>query len=187
MVRLFEHLRDALVEVLRVDGWRFEEAERLSRDPVFSARPLRRGVDGRPKDLIFASTGPKPELGFSDAVNNDIVILRNEEHCLVYDQPITEDGLLWAELGGWWANSSSAEITESDARRQLGERLRAATGSPAEKRFFEAYFRCFAPKLEERLPALIPQVYLHFDPATLRQLRGQAIPRSAHGLPDAPP
>jgi very-short-patch-repair endonuclease len=166
-------LVDELNEVLRVDGWRLEEVERLSGHPVFSIRPLRRGVDGKPKNLIFASTGPKPELGFSDAVNNDIVILRNKEHCLVYDQPITEDGLLWAELVGWWANSSSTEITKSDARRQLGERLRAATGSPAEKRFFDAYFRCFKPKLDERLPALIPQVYLHFDPATLRQLRAR--------------
>lgn len=165
-------LVDKLNKALRVDGWRLEEAERLSGHPVFSVRPLRRGVDGRPKNLIFASTGPKPELGFSDAVNNDIVVLRNEEHCLVYDQPITEAGLLWADLYGWWANSYSPKITESDARRQLGERLlKATTGSPAEKWFFEAYFRCFAPKLAERLPALIPQVYLHYDPATLRQLR----------------
>ncbi len=168
-----ETLVDAFNELLRVDGWCLEETERLSGHPVFSGRPLRRGVDGRPKNLIFASTGPKPELGFSDAVNNDIVILRNEEHCLVYDQPITEDGLLWGELVRWWANSSSAEITESDARRQLGERLLAAAGSPAESWFFEAYFRCFKPKLEKHLPALIPQVYLHFDPATLRQLRAR--------------
>lgn len=33
--------------------------------------------------LIFASRGPKPEIGFADAINNDIVILSGEESCLV--------------------------------------------------------------------------------------------------------
>ena len=30
------------------------------------------------KNLIFASAGPKPDIGFADAINNDIVILSNE-------------------------------------------------------------------------------------------------------------
>ncbi len=41
-----------------------------------------------PKYLIFASNGPKPEIGFKDAVSNSIVILKNESSCLVYNHPI---------------------------------------------------------------------------------------------------
>ncbi|MBI5738840.1 MAG: hypothetical protein HY997_23510 [Mycolicibacterium neoaurum] len=43
------------------------------------------GVAGTPKNLIFAAAGPKPDLVLVDAVNNDIQIVRNAEHCLIYD------------------------------------------------------------------------------------------------------
>jgi len=42
------------------------------------------GVSGRPKNLIFASRGPKPEIGFADAINNDIIVLSGEESCPSY-------------------------------------------------------------------------------------------------------
>jgi hypothetical protein len=46
-------------------------------------------VSGRPKNLIFTSRGPKPKIGFVDAINNDIIILSGEDSCLVYDRPIS--------------------------------------------------------------------------------------------------
>ena len=62
------------------------------------------GSAGDPKNLIFASRGPKPEIGFADAINNDIVILSGEESCLVYDRPISaSNGLFWSELVAWWS------------------------------------------------------------------------------------
>ena len=42
------------------------------------------GVSGEMKNLIFASTGPKPKIVLRDAVNNDLEITENGEHCLVY-------------------------------------------------------------------------------------------------------
>lgn len=36
---------------------------------------------------------------------------------------------------------------------------------------FRYYFTLFRPRLGAALPALIPQVYLHYDPATISQLR----------------
>lgn len=51
------------------------------------------GVSGTPKNLVFASAGPKPGIVIQDAINNDIRIVRNEEHCFVYDSPIQANGL----------------------------------------------------------------------------------------------
>jgi very-short-patch-repair endonuclease len=137
---------------------------------------MTRGVAGAPKNLIFASNGPKPEIGFSDAINNDIVILSNAESCLIYDRPIRRDGLLWSELVDWWDALESG--ASADAARALGLRLRASLASDAERVLFDTYFRVYRPLLGSALPALIPQVYLHFDPAIVKQLRHrQALPR----------
>jgi len=55
---------------LRIDG---EE----SRYPIYRLAPLGRTPSGAPKNLIFASNGPKPEIGFRDAISNNTVILSN--------------------------------------------------------------------------------------------------------------
>jgi hypothetical protein len=50
------------------------------------------GVAGPVKNLIFAADGPKPELVLRDAINNQIEIVANAEHCVVYDRPVAADG-----------------------------------------------------------------------------------------------
>lgn len=40
-----------------------------------------------------------------------------------------------------------------------------------EQALFDTYFRRYRPRLQAALPALIPQVYLHYDPAVVRTLR----------------
>lgn len=42
--------------------------------------------------------------------------------------------------------------------------------SPPERLLFQTYYRHFRRKLGDNLPALIPQVYLHYDLKTIRQL-----------------
>lgn len=81
--------------------------------PLFRFRSLARGVSGRPKNLIFASRGPKPEIGFADAINNDIVILSGEESCSVYDRPIDASGLLWSELVSWWGEVTPGRMPQT--------------------------------------------------------------------------
>jgi very-short-patch-repair endonuclease len=132
---------------------------------------------GRAKNLIFASTGPKPELGFADAVNNDIVILRHAEHCLVYDELTGNDELRWTTLVAWWAAREGLEPTDASTRKRLGERLSKSLGSEPERRFFNAYFKVFRPRLGDALPALVPQVYLHYDPMTLGEPRARGDDR----------
>ncbi len=156
----------ALNTVLARDGYELAQESELSGHPIFAFRPLVRGVGGRPKNLIFASRGPKPEIGFADAINNDIVILSGEGNCLIYDRPISSNGLLWSELVAWWS-----EVESGANAANLGVRLKESLASDAERKLFATYFRAYRSILGEELPALLPQVYLHYDPATVKTLR----------------
>lgn len=159
--------------LLAADSHALVESERVSGHPAFTIRRFDRGVAGRPKNLIFGSTGPKPVLGFRDAINNDVVVLEHAEYCLFYDAPISDDGLRWDDLVRWWTKAQGGNKDESEARKGLGQRLLASVGSPPEKRLFAAYFYRWAPELGARLPALLPQVYLHYDPVTVRELHAR--------------
>ncbi len=164
-------LAASLNEVLRRDGYELKVDGEESGYPLYRLSLIARGVAGAPKNLIFASNGPKPEIGFSDAINNDIVILSNAGSCLVYDRPIRRDGLLWSELVKWWRDQDpSAE----EPARALGERLHASLASEAERNFFNCYFKLYRHRLGDELPALVPQVYLHYDPAVVKLLRNRA-------------
>lgn len=137
----------------------------------------RSGVQGAVKNIVFAANGPKPELILVDSLNNTIEIVKNAEYCLVYDSPIPESGLLWRDLVGWWANKTNATDNER-IELQLYKRLAQSLTSEPEKLLFETYFKRFRRLLGEQLPALIPQVYLHYDPKVLKELQGnQRLPR----------
>lgn len=157
----------ALNKVLARDGYELAQESELSGHPIFAFRPLVRGVGGRPKNLIFASRGIKPEIGFADAINNDIVILSGEESCLIYDRPIGSNGLLWSELVAWWGS----DVTLGANAATLGARLQESLASDAERKLFATYFKAYRSILGEALPALLPQVYLHYDPAVVKTLR----------------
>ena len=174
-----EELRNRLNAVLMRDGYRIEEAGLESGYPIYHVARIASGVSGRPKDLIFASNGPKPEIGLQDAINNDIIILSNADSCLVYDRPLPRTGLLWSQLVDWWCEQHRrGQVSEDEARRELGQRLRVSLTSDAERGLFDEYFRCFRKHLENALPALVPQVYLHYDPAIVARLRHRnSLPR----------
>jgi hypothetical protein len=48
--------------------------------------------------------------------------------------------------------------------------LLTSLGSEPEKRFFRLYFEILRAAMKDKLPAIIPQVYLHYDPGTIREL-----------------
>lgn len=136
------------------------------------------GVGTPAKNLIFAANGPKPELVLRDAVNNDIEIVRHGQFCLVFDQPIPADGLTYSKLIDWWRarQGFTDDVPQRDVGLDLHNRLRSSLGdNPLELRVFDAY----AARYKQHgfdIPALIPQVYLHFDPATqlARRTAGQS-------------
>ncbi len=164
---------DGFNPIIAADGYQLTQTSSTSSHPVFTVVRLSRSGHTSPKNLVFASNGPKPRLGFSDALDNDIVILDNQDHCLFYNEPIGDDGLTWRHLVGWWARIHG--LDEPQARSSLGQRLGDALGSPPERALFAAYFRQYQKTLGDRLPALLPQVYLHYDPMTLRQLRERGL------------
>src|SRR5260221_46020 len=132
------------------------------------------GFHGHFKNRIFAVNGPKPELVLDDALNNDIRITKHGDFCLVYDLPIGIEGLRWKDLIEWWAGRSPS----GDPERSLYKRLRQSLASEAEKNFFRLYFQILRDPLQERLPAIVPQVYLHYDPYTIRdQPNGSPLAR----------
>jgi hypothetical protein len=132
-----------------------------------------RGVDGQIKNLIFASNGPKPEIVLRDAINNVIEVTRNAEYCLFYDQPLDEGGLTWGQLVAWWR--TTAGLADESVARALYSRLSASVrDNPAEYLVFRTYCERYGRADAVELPALLPQIYLHFDPLTLRQRHGRA-------------
>ena len=79
----------------------------------------------------------------------------------------------------WWA---AREVTTStkDAARTLGARLQASLASDGEHNLFNSYFKLYRERLGDRLPALVPQVYLHYDPPSSRRC-GTGTASNANG------
>jgi len=130
-----------------------------------------RGVDGEMKNLIFAADGPKPRIVLADAVSNTIDIVEGADRCLVYDKPLSPVGLTWGELVGWWAQRHPASTPDHTAAQQLYLRLSRSLASGAENVLFRAYCERYGQDGGYAAPALIPQVYLHYDPYTARELQ----------------
>lgn len=122
-------------------------------------------VDGEMKNLIFAADGPKPRIVLADAVSNTIDIVEGADRCLVYDRTLSPIGLTWGELL---------------ANRRL---VKSLVGDE-EKLLSRTYRERYAREDAESAPALVLQVYLHYDPYTAAH-SGHRRPRTraaAHGL-----
>jgi very-short-patch-repair endonuclease len=144
--------------------------------PVFSMVSLHAAAKGRPKNLIFASPD-KPDLRFRDALDNDIEIVTNADKVLVYDRPIGNDGLRWNDLQQWWSDTEQiADATQ--AKRSLYTRLKASLprNSPPQSLLFDAFFEGFRNAVPN-LPALLPEVWLHWDPRTVKERGPEALLR----------
>lgn len=169
---------DGLNEILAADGFKLHEHDRLSGHPTYRVGPVRARFHSRPKNLIFGSSGPKPEIGFVSAVDNEIELLSNPGNAFIYDEPIEPDlGLTWLTLLRWYAQDRPVD---KPLRIELGNRLMSAAGSPVEQALFRQYFEIFGRQLGDRLPALLPQVVYHHDPASLRQLKARGLERRYH-------
>ncbi|CAM3854146.1 hypothetical protein ACFW4G_28270 [Paenibacillus lactis] len=160
------------------DGYKFSLADNISGFPVYRIDKVLDGVKGNVKNLIFAAVGQKPEIVISDSINNDIRIVKHEKNCLVYDRTIPNTGLYWADLVSWWAEMNGVSEPNLETEKQLYVRLFQTLSSPPEKLLFKSYFKCFKDLFDKNFPALIPQVYLHYDPYTIKQRAGKAyLPR----------
>lgn len=111
---------EAVNKVLRTCGAELIHSSDAEGYPVFSLISLRT-FRGRPKNIIFASL-TKPDIRLSDSLNNEIEILSNPNQVLIYDRPLSTEGLSWRELQAWWADFICEENSE-EAKISLYRRL----------------------------------------------------------------
>lgn len=169
--RRFVH---ALEPALRDCGFQFAEIGMEEGYPAFKIVPLNSGGQGKPKNIIFASS-VKPDLRLSDAISNDVEVLTHRDQVLVYDRAIPDSGLTWEDLQKWWQETASIS-DEKEAKNALYRRLVRCLPkeSPPQQHFFRSYYRHFAAKIPN-LPALIPEVWLYWDPKTIRERGKDAL------------
>ncbi|MGJ9384915.1 hypothetical protein [Salipaludibacillus sp. CF4.18] len=173
-----EELVDIFNKHLLKDGYKVSITSEISGYPIYTIHRIQEGVRGTVKNLIFAAIGVKPDIVISDSLNNDIKIVKNEENCLVYDQPIPTSGLFWKDLVSWWGATNTSLADKKELQSSLYFRLKESLDSAPEKIFFQNYYNLFNKKYKDNLPALIPQVYLHYDPYTKWQRKGKVyLPR----------
>lgn len=97
-------------KVLRTCGAELRHTSDAEGYPVFSLISLR-AFRRSPKNIIFASLA-KPDIRLGDSLHNEIEILSNLDEVLVYDRPLSSEGLSWRELQAWWADLTSEEDSE---------------------------------------------------------------------------
>lgn len=158
--------------VLRAGGAELRQVDVQHGYPVYALTSLRT-VQGRPKTLIFASP-EKPDLRVRDVLNNNVEILSDPSKVLVYDRPVV-DGLRWRELQSWWAEREGIEDGGA-AKEGLYMRLQRSlpANSPPQLLFFRTFFRIYGDSVHG-LPALLPEVWLHWDPVAARRRGAQAF------------
>ncbi|MGW6771933.1 AbiJ-related protein [Streptomyces sp. NPDC055037] len=145
--------------------------------PLFTLVPTRLHGNRRPKNIIFA-TRTKPDIRFLSSVDNDIEIVASDpDDILVYDREIPTDGLRWRDLHAWWQDTRRFE-SEIEARKDLYQRLLKSLpeNSDGQRNLFLAYHEILAPSVE--VPALLPEVWLHWDHKTVQQRGPGALLRS---------
>lgn len=101
-------------------------------------------------------------------MNNDVDIVRNADNCLVYSDALPPRGLTWRQLVRWWSKDHQPDADEKTADDGLYRRLYRSLDSVPEQLVLRTYCARYAEPDGFELPALIPQVYLHYDPYTRR-------------------
>ncbi|EPX60087.1 hypothetical protein D187_002173 [Cystobacter fuscus DSM 2262] len=163
--------------ILKQCGWELQATTEDMGRLFYSMHRIQQGVQGRPKNIIFASR-IRPDLRFVDAINNDIEIVTHKDKVLVYDRPIPQAGLLWQNLQEWWADQCGLDPKSRETTVHLYQRLYESLpeNSPPQRLFFTTYFKEHKDSFVN-LPALLPEVWLHYDLQTIAQRGRDALLR----------
>ena len=158
---------------LSLHGLELTETGNADGYPTYTLQGTGTGATGHPKNLIFASP-VKPDLRFRDAVTNDIEIVTNADKVLVYERPIPDTGLRWRDLEDWWKELN--ECGSAEAKNALYRHLVSSLpeDSPPQKLLFTTFYTHFKNDIPD-LPALLPEVWLHYDPKTIQQRGRDAL------------
>ncbi len=93
----------------------------------------------------------------------------------MYDRVVSNDGLRWRDLQAWWRDSRGI-ASDQEAKSSLWRRLRQSLPdtSPPQQLLFELYHEIHAGRVHD-LPALLPEVWLHWDPHTVKARGAKAM------------
>ena len=158
---------------LEHDGYKLIIKDTIGDKNFYQCISTRAGVRGNVKNIIFAAKY-KPEIVFDDALNNDIRITKNADQCLIYNRPIPQSGLMWNDLVAWYSGEFGICKNQDNAfLRRLCDCLDSSYKAEGKKAgpetwLLQAYYE-LKKELGIDLPALIPQVYLYYDPQTQKE------------------
>ena len=169
-----QKLLTALNPVLRIHGAEMVEGGQEGGYPKYTLVSLRTSKE-RPKYLVFASQN-KPDIRFRSLIDNDLEVLSNQHNdALVYDRSIGPEGLRWKDLQSWWTELTPT-ANSREAAVSLYRRLAACLpdSSPPQQYLFRAFYTLYKAEMQD-LPALLPEVWLHWDPKTVSARGPQAL------------
>ncbi|MDQ0761997.1 AbiJ-related protein [Streptomyces canus] len=144
--------------------------------PLFELINVGQASSRRPRQVIFA-TLVKPDIRVSSVLDGDLEVIEHAEQAdeiLVYNRVIGNDGLRWRDLMSWWQEKH--DITDTGhARSSLFDRMRASLPkeSSGQDNLYWLYYNIYQHELDD-LPALLPEVWLHWDHQTVKQRRERA-------------
>ena len=142
-------------------GMSLQPIEQIAGRIKYKALPNNQGTQEPIKNIIFAAKY-KPDIVLDDALSNEIRVV-NANGALIYDQGIPADGISWETLSTWY-ELLDIENTE----KKMAHLFYNCLDSEPEKLFYKAYIS-YLKSHTKQIPALIPQVYMYYDPKTKSQ------------------
>lgn len=163
-----EDLNLKCVEAIRLglsdSGYTLIRDRNIAGRAVYKIKPLGYTQVSPVKNLIFAAKF-KPDIVLGNAMRNEIQI-KDPKGALIYDESIADKCLTWKELEEWY-NNRNYNKNKTDCQ-SIKDKFYECLDSPAEKLFLDAYFELLED-VGENIPALLPQVYLYYDPKLMSQ------------------
>ncbi|MFD8079494.1 hypothetical protein ACFV3E_43560 [Streptomyces sp. NPDC059718] len=114
----------------------------------------------------------KPDIRFTSALDNDIEIAERAGDIMVYDRYVGTDGLLWRDLLSW-GQATRGTTDPQQGSWALYDRMEESLPpkSAGQHNLFWLYHHLYQDQLDD-VPALLPEIWMHWDPKTVRE-RGQ--------------
>lgn len=159
-------------EIIREDGYELFVNSQKSGVSYFNVGK-KRIIKGELKNLIFAPVGQKPDITIENSISNELRLIGNTDNCLLYNFEMGADGLQWNKLIEWWKENDKENTDNSEI--ELYSRLKESLDSESEKIFFKTYYNYYRHPVKKDIPALVPQVYLHYDPRSKYQRNGKPV------------
>lgn len=120
----------------------------------------------------------KPDLRLNNALDNDVEVMTSVDRVLIYDRSIGHAGLLWRDLQSWYEEKEG--LSKGEGKKPLYQRLSESLKGTSKVRLlaFTSFYKAFPRENVPNLPALLPEVWFHWDPQTVAQRGKDALLRS---------